>query len=76
MVAKVNGVSICHTSECGGLHLPVVNRVVKQTDAIVEGFLHAKSCGAKVVHSNLTDVVGMEVDNLPIKRHRTQKSKE
>lgn len=74
MVAKVNGVSICHTSESGRLHLPIVDWVVKQTDAIVERFLHSKSCGAKVIHSNLADVVGMEVDNLTKKtQHRKAK---
>lgn len=68
MVAEVNGISVRHAAEGGGLHLPVADGVVEQTDAVVEGLLHPEACGAKVVDANLTDVVGMKVDNLTEKK--------
>lgn len=64
VVAKLYSHLVADTAERGGLHLPVPDRVVKETDAIVEHPLHPKTRRAEVIHSNIGDVVWMEVDNL------------
>lgn len=64
VVAKLNGQPVADTAECGGLHLPVVDGVRKQTDAVIECPLHPKSPRAEVVHAHVVDAVGMEVHHL------------
>ncbi len=64
VVAKLNGQPVADTAERGRLHLPVVDRVSKQADAVIESPLHSKSSRAEVIHTHLVDVVGMEVHHL------------
>lgn len=64
VVAKLYGQSVCDTAERGGLHLPVVDRVREQADAIVEHPLHPKSARAEVIHPHVVDTVGVEVHHL------------
>lgn len=64
VVANLNGQPVADTAERGRLHLPVVDRVSKQADAVIERPLHPKSSRAEVVHTHLVDVVGMEVHHL------------
>lgn len=64
IVSKLNGEPVADAAERGGLHLPVVDGVGVQTDAVVERPLHPKPAGAEVVHAHLVDVVGMEVHHL------------
>lgn len=68
IVSKLNGQSVTNTAEGGRLHLPVVNRVAKEADAIVEAPLHAKTLRAEVINVHLTYVVGMKVDHLKKKQ--------
>lgn len=64
VVAELHGQSVADTAERGGLHLPVVHRVVIETDGVVEGLLHAEGGGAKGIHLHLADVVGVQGDHL------------
>ena len=64
VVAKLNGQPVADAAERGGLHLPVVDRVSKQADAVIEGPLHPESARAEVIHGHLVDVVGMKVHHL------------
>lgn len=64
VVAKLNGQPVADTAERRRLHLPVVDRVSKQADAVIERPLHPKSSRAEVIHAHLVDVVGMEVHHL------------
>lgn len=64
VVAKLNSQTIADTAERCRLHLPVVDRVRKQADAVIERPLHPKSSRAEVIHAHLVDVVGMEVHHL------------
>lgn len=64
VVAKLNGQPVTDTAERGRLHLPVVDRVRKQADAVIECPLHTKSTRAEVIHAHLADMVGMEVHHL------------
>lgn len=64
VVAKLNGQPVADAAERGGLNLPVVDRVSKQADAVIEGPLHPESARAEVIHSHLVDVVGMKVYDL------------
>ncbi|TNN82362.1 hypothetical protein EYF80_007483 [Liparis tanakae] len=63
-IAKLNSQTIADTAERCRLHLPVVDRVRKQADAVIERPLHPKSSRAEVIHAHLLDVVGMEVHHL------------
>lgn len=64
VVAKLNGQPVADAAERGRLHLPVVDGVSKQADAVIECPLHPKSSRAEVIHTHLVDVVGMEVHHL------------
>lgn len=66
IVSKLNGQSVIHTAEGSRLHLPVVNWVTIETDAIIEASLNAKTSGTEVIYVHLADVVGMKVDNLKV----------
>jgi len=57
VVAKLYSHLVTDTAERSGLDLPVPDRVVKETDAIVEHPLHPKTCWAEVIHPNIGDVV-------------------
>lgn len=60
----MNAEPVADAAERGGLHLPVVDGVGVQTDAVVERPLHPIPAGAEVIHAHLVDVVGMEVHHL------------
>lgn len=64
MVAKLYSHVVTDTAERSGLYLPIPDWVVKEADAIVEHPLHSETRRAEVIHSNISDVVWMEVDNL------------
>lgn len=64
VVAKLNGEPVAHAAKCRWLHLPVIDRVREQADAIIECPLHPKSTRAEVIHTHLADVVGMEINHL------------
>lgn len=64
VVAKLYSHLVTDTAERSGLHLPIPDWVVKEADAIVEHPLHSETRRAEVIHSNISDVVWMEVDNL------------
>lgn len=68
IVSKLNGQSVTNTAEGGRLNLPVVNRVAKEADAIVEAPLYVKTLRAEVINGHLTYVVGMKVDHLKKKQ--------
>lgn len=55
---------VADAAERRGLHLPVVDRVSEQADAVVERSLHPKSSRAEVIHTHLADGVGMQVHHL------------
>lgn len=64
VIAKLNSQPVADTAERSRLHLPVVDRVIKQADAVIESPLHPKSSRAEVIHAHLGDVVGMEVHHM------------
>lgn len=64
VVSKLNGKPVAHAAERCRLHLPVVDGVFKQADAIIERPLHPEPSRAEVVHAHMTDVIGMEVHHL------------
>lgn len=64
VVAKLNGEPVAHAAKCRWLHLPVIDRVREQADAIIECPLHPKSTRTEVIHTHLADVVGMEINHL------------
>lgn len=57
VVSKLYSHLVTDTAERRGLHLPIPDWVVKETDAIVEHLLHPETRRAEVVHSNIGDVV-------------------
>lgn len=65
VVAKLYGQPVGDTAESGRLHLPVVDGVREQADAVVEHPLHPKSSRAEVIHAHMVDIVGVEVHHLP-----------
>ena len=64
MVAKLYGHSIVDTTEGRGVHFPVLNRIVKETDAIIESPLHTEAFRTKVIRLNMADVVRVKIDHL------------
>lgn len=64
VVAKLNGQPVANAAERRRLHLPVVDGVREQTDAVIERPLHPKPLRAEVIDAHLADVVGVEVDHL------------
>lgn len=64
VIPKLDGEPVADTAEGGGLHLPVVDGVAIQADAVVERPLHPKATRAEVIHGHMVDVVGMEIDHL------------
>lgn len=69
VVAKLDGEPVAHAAKCRWLHLPVIDRVREQADAIIECPLHPKSTRTEVIHTHLADVVGMEINHLKKKAH-------
>lgn len=66
VVAKLYGQPVGDTAEGGWLHLPVINGVGEQADAVVEDPLHPESSWAEVIHAHLVDIVGVEVHHLQV----------
>lgn len=66
VIPKLDGEPVADTAEGGGLHLPVVDGVAIQADAVVERPLHPKATRAEVIHGHMVDVVGMEIDHLKV----------
>lgn len=64
VVAKLYRQPVGDTAEGGRLHLPVVDGVGEQADAVVEHPLHAEASRAEVIHTHVVDVVGVEVHHL------------
>lgn len=64
VVAKLYGQPVGDTAESGRLHLPVVDGVREQADAVVEHPLHPESSRAEVIHAHVVDIVGVEVHHL------------
>lgn len=64
VVAKLYRQPVGDTAEGGRLHLPVVDGVGEQADAVVEHPLHAEASRAEVIHAHVVDVVGVEVHHL------------
>lgn len=64
VVAKLYGHVVADAAESSRLHFPVPDGIVKETDAIVENPFNSKTCRAEVIHSDLSDVVRVEVDDL------------
>lgn len=62
----MNGQSVTNAAKGGGLHLPVVNRVAIEANAIIEAPLHAETSRAEVINIHSTYVVGMKVDHLQV----------
>lgn len=73
VVSELNGEAVAHAAERRRLHLPVVDGVFEQADAIIESPLHPKPSRAEVVHAHVTDVVGVEVDHLKKKKGGREK---
>lgn len=46
------------------MHFPVGHRVVEEADAIIVGPLDSEAHGTEVVDAHLSDVVGVQIDNL------------
>lgn len=67
VVSKLDGQSVADAAECCGLHLPVVDGVGEETDAMVESSLHSCSFRTEGVQIHLGDVVVVEVQHLESK---------
>lgn len=64
IVSELNGQSVSNAAKGGRLHLPVVNRVAIEANAIIEAPLHAKTPRTEVINIHSTYVVGMKVEHL------------
>lgn len=64
VVAKLDGQTVSGTAESSWLDFPVGYRVAKKADAMVRGTFYSKSYRTEVIHSDLSDVVGVKVHNL------------
>lgn len=63
-VAQLHSPAARDTAEGCWLHIPVFDRVSKQTDACVHVLLNVRAGGAEVIDANTADFVGVKVDNL------------
>lgn len=64
VVSKMNGQAVTNTAESCGLNFPVLDRISKKTNSIVEALLHVIALRAEVIHVYSGYVVGMEVHHL------------
>lgn len=64
VISKLDGQAVGDAAESGRLDFPIRHWVVKEADAVVVGAFHSKSYWAKVIDSNLGNVVGVQVDHL------------
>lgn len=66
IVSELNGQSVSNAAKGGRLHLPVVNWVAIEANAIIEAPLHAKTPRTEVINIHSTYVVGMKVEHLQV----------
>lgn len=63
-VSELNTPPSSHTAEGSWLHVPVFNRVGKQTNGCVQVLLDTGPNGTEVIDSNTADFVSMEENHL------------